>query len=153
MDKVLMGVTVAALTACVGLMVVPPLLVPGHGPAPKTVCLSNLKRLGNGMLDYASDNDERLPVANWMEFAQTRAKADTPLRCSELPKPGPDAYGYAMHKRMVGQQLTKLKEPDKAVMLFESTDLGRNVVGDLSLVPTPGRHSKGNMFGYADGHV
>jgi len=153
MKKVLAGVTVTALTACLGLVFLFPLLSwEPPRPTKKTLCLSNIKQMTTGLLIYAEDNGERLPSANWMDIAEQEQKASRPFRCSELPKPSPDAYGYAMHKRMVGRQLKKLKEPEKVIMLFESTDLGRNVVGDLTLMPVPGRHN-GSNISFADGHV
>ena len=61
---------------------------------PPGACLSNLKQISMGMLQYRSDWDERYPnSAGWIDATLPYVRNETLYRCSALPQ---GEYGYAM---------------------------------------------------------
>jgi prepilin-type processing-associated H-X9-DG protein len=146
---------IEALAAMGILLVLAAVLFPlygstGHGYARKTHCLSNGKQLGLGMLLYASDYDERLPLAaRWLDDAYPYVKNGR-LACPMSPT---KQYGYAMHESLSEAALKEIEEPAGRMMLFESIALIPNAAGDEALLPNPGRHAGSNTIVYADGHA
>jgi hypothetical protein len=124
-----------------------------HNVAKKTACVSNVKQNALALITYASDFDEHFPTHDWMDSAVRNLKTENILRCPETGKSGPDIYGYALNTLRLGANLRTMNSPEKAILLFDSKDLAKNVVGDESLMPKPGRHHGVNSVGYADGHV
>lgn len=60
--------------------------------ARRTACLSNLKQIGLGLIQYAQDNDERLPAAtfdteavNWRTAIEPYMKSKTVFKCPSQP--------------------------------------------------------------------
>lgn len=118
---------------------------------PNTRCLSNLKQVTLAQLMYASDHDDRLPLASrWYDAVVPVYTKRSDVGCPLSPDP---RYGYAMLERQSGLHTVKVKQPEMEPLLIESVACIPNAHGDESLAPRPGRHKESNMVGYVDGHV
>lgn len=116
-------------------------------------CLSNVKRLSLGFAMYANDYDDRLPPSKaWMDSIHPYATADAVYHCPWIKPARPDAYGYAMRGRLSGIDTSKIRDPEKEPLDFDSNLLGRNAVTDLVILPDFTRH-RGQNVGFVDGHV
>ncbi len=129
----------------------------------QSLCSSNLRFLGTA-LSFSHDWDERFPpAAQWGDAIVgsylpqvLRSQPDQhPLppeqifRCPSARSP----FGYAFNAALDKMLFSKIVMPQETVLLFESDALVRNAAGDqTSLPPTP-RHSDGDNYGFADGHV
>lgn len=134
----------------------------GHGYLLPTACVSNLKQVGLTFLMYENDYDDRLPPSSkWMDRLDPYRKDEHILHCPELINPNGGSaditetspYGYAMDRFLENVVTTKLPEPEKMPLAYESTDLGRSATGFLTDVPNPGRHHGRNYLVYLDGHA
>lgn len=123
-----------------------------------TNCLSNVKDTAVAMLMYASDGDERLPIAKrWTDSLDSFLKDKDRLfpsrySCPLEPEKSDRIIDYAFFRRLSGVKTTAIAAPNRTPMIFESVPVPRNTSGYLTLLPDPPRH-KQNVIGYADGHV
>jgi hypothetical protein len=126
-------------------------------------CRSNLYRLGNAVLLYAHDYDERLPpTVRWMDASKPYWKAVEFTRCPAVPGDG-NGYGYAMNARLDKRTIASIAQPDATPLLFDSLDLSRNADDPFKSLPSPGRHTwrekrgtplvSGNLVAYVSGRV
>lgn len=122
--------------------IVIPVLVAARPASSKATCLSNIKHLGSGLLIYATDHDDRLPlVSNWHIAATPYWEKDPSIRkCPQAEEP----FTYAMNQAMSGLSLKKMADREQRVLLYESTSPTGSFVK---------RHrERGSVF-FADGHA
>lgn len=120
---------------------------PPRNPA---ACLSNIKQIAMGVLMYATDHDDRLPVAsNWMD-ASLRYLTNEQL----LWAPGVGVerrWTYAMNRAMSGADLAKVANAERAVLLYDWLGGVRNFSGGL---PTfQARHDGRGCIAAANGRA
>ncbi len=120
-----------------------------------SACFANMKRTAAGMLMYAEENDGCFPgAATWMDRVEKyvpQGDGDTGSRM-RCPAVGRDEYGFAMSDGLSFAALGSLKEINKQVLLFESSDLSRNAHSKEATLPNPPRHSR-STAAYADGRA
>lgn len=104
---------------------------------------------------YAQDNNDRLPGDAWMDRLSLYEGDDVRFSCPVQRRTNPLSYGYAFSKDLLGTPLKKIQDATKKEMIFDSSLTARNATGDLSSLPSPGRHHQGrkNVIVYADGHA
>lgn len=142
------------LAVAIVLAVFAMILLPVYGGSRSSIagrCVNNIKQLTLAQLMYASDHDERLPLATTWYTAIYPTYVKTPDRACPLAPGG--QYGYAMLDRMSGLDTAQVKDPASEVLIIESAACLPNAHGDESLAPRPGRHAGKNMVGYLDGRA
>ena len=127
----------------------------GHdrGQAMRAFDLSNVKQLTIANAMYMSDSDGYGPPPE--------QRMDVLLPDTKTEKiytsPGLDAdageYGYAYLRELGGIRLDDVLYPAKVPLLFNSSDLQRNVAGGLDLLPDPSRWEGGNNIAFLDTHA
>lgn len=117
-------------------------------------CQSNLKQLALAALMYASDYDERFPIADrWSWALHPYCRNVAIHHCPSDEEP----YSYAVNYKLSRQPMSKVTYPGTTVLLFES-DLGLPNAWDDEEYPgtslcDPPRHNEGNNYAFVDGHV
>ena len=107
--------------------IVLPVFAQARLAAQRTKCVSNVKILATAQLLYSSDYDDHFPPAGqWMDLTKPFAKGAT--RAYQCPLVI-DGHGYAMSDAMSGKSVTKLADPNKHVLIFETDDLDYNAHG------------------------
>lgn len=115
-------------------------------------CLSNMKQIGIGIMLYAGDHNDHMPLAhNW--YMELRAYDKRDLKCPDVVKDHADAIGYAYDSRLHGVGQEKVSEPSSQPMVFDSSSLAINSADPFTSLPVPSRHKEGNNVAYADGHA
>ena len=135
-----------------------PVFAQARAKARTTVCLSNVKQQTLGVLMYAEDFDERLPVAaEWMTVTQPYVKNNAAMHCSAFPngiaEDGSQAYGYAYNSHLDRAVESKVKFPSTTPLLYDSSTLTPNATDPLTSLPNPPRHQDRNVMSFADGHA
>ncbi len=108
--------------------------------------LENLKAQHLAVMLY-SESEGALPEASgWMDAAMTRAETadlgrDEALRKFKNPgAQGEGKFGYAMNEALSLTYPGDVENPEKTILIFESSDLAWNAFGDpKKLRPDPGR--------------
>ena len=118
----------------------------------KTVCLTRVKRLALGMKMYSADYDGPLPDALTWPLALRPYVKDDAFLCPADDRiapqdPGGRPTSYTMYDPMGGLILSSLKEPAKAYLLFDGTE----VAGEEAAAAF--RHEGGLNLAYVDGHA
>lgn len=153
---------ISLLIAVVCLLFLAALLFPVYtGPSRHnhaTQAISNIKQLCVATHIYAADFEERLPIANqWVDLLIPYTKNYDLFRSPEVIRHDPTRYGIAFRSAYSTKPLKDFDEPDRQVMLFDSTILSRNANSGLESLPNPGRQKsrpgEGNVFGFVDTHV
>ena len=107
--------------------VITPVLASARAAASHSACLSNVKQLSTAVQIYTADWDDRLPSAPvWQDqLADYTPKNIQIFKCpiGELP------FGYGMNREVSGLPLSKIKEPDKTVVIFEAWSQEKNFSG------------------------
>ncbi len=139
------GVSVLAVLAAILF----PVFARSKEKAQQTSCMSNLKQISLGMLMYASDYDEHLPMkGNWCDAVYPYVTNRQIFVCPLLP----DAEcGYAYNSQLSEAYLRRITSPAKAVSLFDARGGSWNLAGGRELVDP--RHNGGPNVAFADGHV
>lgn len=118
--------------------------------AEETQCRSAMKELSKGILLYAEDWDERLPLpTNWFDAVRDRAGE------AALRQPCPayrGTYPYAMNRHVCGILLSEATTPDKTVMVVEHPCRAFNET-TTRLVPDAFRHRGCAHVSFLDGRV
>lgn len=154
-----------------------PVFAKARENARKANCLSNLKQIGTGMLQYAQDYDEFLPAGDrtaqvwWYDIVQPYIKNRDVYRCPSRPDQN---LGYGINKCMMCPQwcvrstwpsLTQIPRPADIVFLGDSPTwivcgfhIGwANVCGamcdDSVKKDENARHNGGGNVLYCDGHA
>src|SRR5262249_17251618 len=87
-------------------------------------CLSHIKQAGLGLLMYASDYDDRLPrAAEWMDADDPYVRNKDLFRCPNLKPRKSTDFGYAFNSLFATRAISDIKEPAKAILLYDSNDL------------------------------
>jgi hypothetical protein len=144
-------------------------MAPLRAYAASQTCQSSVHYLARGMQIYATDYEDRLPLAeNWMDSVLIYGAEERHLHCPTVSKPLEAQFGYAMNSVVSGKEQNKIDAPDKMPLVYDSSDLTRNAHDERSSLPVPARHEtppmkartpdqqdlparKGNWIGYADG--
>jgi prepilin-type processing-associated H-X9-DG protein len=117
-------------------------------------CLSNVKQMGLALSMYIQDYDEQFPPGSrWMDATFPYVKREDVYRCPSVAGANATAPGYAFNSQVSLKKLERISNPATVRAIFESTKFSRNATDPLTSLPSPGRHSRGNNFGYADGHA
>jgi hypothetical protein len=151
---ILLGVFVVC--GCGAIVVLPAILFPVFSQARRAAvraqCMSNVKQLVNGSLMYASDFDDKLPVAaKWQDSIEKYMPYyPEAFTCPALRRSG-GRNGYAAAKDLSGKKLDQIRTPATTVWIYETADLARNANGDPVAEPPPNRHGPGRTVGHADG--
>jgi hypothetical protein len=111
-------------------------------------CISNLKQVALGLLIYGNDYDDRFPAGRWYDELMPYTK--THLQCPQVPATQ-DSVGYAFNSRLERKKAGDIRDPDRTVLVFESSNLLRNASDPgVTLVPG-GRHDGVNNVAHTDG--
>lgn len=129
-------------------------------PKDETDCATNMKMLSLAILMYTQDHDEKYPDANkWVDeimpyIKQSDKNTSNPKDVFNCPKvPTSIRWSYALNKNLAGKSLPSLNAPAETVLIFE-TGTGKKNQCDAGIsLCKPSRHGRGNVYGYADGHV
>jgi prepilin-type processing-associated H-X9-DG protein len=129
-----------------------PTLKQAMDKAQMTTCASNLKQISLGIIMYAQDHNETLPdAAKWVDEVMPYVKNEALFHD---PQDAPDhPWSYAFNKALSGKKLAAIANPAETVLLFDSTLGTKNASDSGESLPHPGRHSGGNVYAFADGHV
>lgn len=115
----------------------------------RPLCLSNLKQQAVAFAMYSGDHDDRLPGSDrWMDCLDGYSKNPSIFHDSGLPK---GAYGYAYHRALSYAKVPA--QPERSLLVYDSTQLGRNASDFLTSLPAGGRHTGSNNVAYCDTHV
>ncbi len=115
---------------------------------PKSQCFSNMKQVGTSLHMYAEANDQRLPSSEWSDAIYVYAKNWDLFTCDKV-REKQERWGYALHWKALGVNLTSVSDPAMRVMLFETDALGKGVVANLAAIGTP-RHGDRVVVGRFD---
>jgi prepilin-type processing-associated H-X9-DG protein len=115
--------------------------------------VKRLKRLNTGLLMYAGDSDDVLPLApSWADALAPYVRNDLAFRSPALGG-GPGVYGYAFNSEGAGKQLNRFSDPSTVVSFFDSTVITKNATAPVTTMPNPPRYGTKNTVAYLDGHV
>lgn len=122
-------------------------------PSLGEVALSRVRSLSTGLALYASDHDDRLPLADtWVDSTMPYVRVDQYYRSPALAQ-DPNAYGFAFNLDVAGASLLDFESPSTTLSLFDSFNLERNATALPSTLPNPPRYQEGNVKAFLDGHV
>jgi prepilin-type processing-associated H-X9-DG protein len=121
-------------------------------------CRSNEKKLALGVLQYAQDYDERLPLkANWFGASTAKLSPQDPheaadagktFRCEAASTPA----SYGINTTLAGISLSKVDSPALTAMIFEADAASPSFTGGKADVART-RHSGGSHIAFMDGHA
>ena len=129
-----------------------PTLASTHHPAYNASCQSNLRQIGTALQIYLTDSDERLPPTAWGDELKPFYKNEGMLTCPIVSRDRKAKFGYAMNSAVMGIDASKVKDPAKTVVFFETDALGRGVVANLA-ARNRDRHMGRSNVAYLDSHV
>lgn len=119
--------------------------------ARKSMCASNMRRVGVAMMMYVNDHNDKLPpAANWVDAMTPYTKNAAVLKCPET-----SGWGYAYNADYGGKKTADFQRPDTAVLVIETSAQRKSAtVTTASIATSRGhRHNGGDNVVYADGHV
>jgi hypothetical protein len=119
---------------------------------PLTEARRRIKAIALGALMYASDYDDVLPTANWVDETMPYVRSEHPF-ISPAFEGQPGKYGFAYNELIVGDPMSAISSPASTELYFDSTVLSRNAVASTSTMPVPGRYAGTNVISFVDGHV
>ena len=117
-------------------------------------CISNVKQIELGVLQYSADWDETYPPS-----AQWAGLCDGYMKKASIPSSAwhcPDRafpFSYASNRAIGGQTLKDMNDLNATIYVFESDAGSWNVSGGKGNLPPTSRHSGGNTYGFMDGHA
>jgi prepilin-type processing-associated H-X9-DG protein len=115
---------------------------------------TRLKQVDLGMLMYANDYDEALPLkGQWADEMLPYTKSDLVFHSPLVELQNPSNYGYALNSVVAGQLLPSFSIPSSTISFFDSTVLTKNATTPTSTMPSPPRYGAANTIAYLDGHV
>ncbi|MEN6641830.1 MAG: DUF1559 domain-containing protein [Armatimonadia bacterium] len=158
-----------------------PVFAKAREKARQSSCLSNVKQITLGMLQYAQDYDERLILAamywgappndywTWMYEMQPYVKNAQIFSCPSSVATGWNGSmnttqntGYGLFRLLSGAALGTIREPASVVLLADAGKLSNgnpyylcdwNVDQSDNGVPPNPLHNDGANFGFCDGHA
>lgn len=116
--------------------------------------LSNLKQLALAVIVYCQNHNNCFPDADhWMDEISPYLGSPQALRLlmRDPAAPASQLYNYAFNRNLSGLDISKVENPSKTVMLFESTSGRANASDTGESVPHPGRHAGGTDYALVDG--
>lgn len=114
----------------------------------RMTCGTNLSGLGNAMLLYANDHENKFPTpSQWCDLLIEDAAVDP--RIFQCKGAGEGACHYAMNEHVAD---LGTNAPADMVLLFE-TQAGWNQVGDADILTTDNHQGDGCNVLFVDGHV
>jgi prepilin-type processing-associated H-X9-DG protein len=118
--------------------------------AQRLVCGTNLKGLGNAMVVYAFDYEDKYPTGSrWCDLLAEEADVGAKsFICRGAADDGPGHYAMNENIERLGADAT----PDM-VLLFETDEPGWNLVGGSELLSTENHRGDGCNVLFMDGHV
>ena len=115
--------------------------------ARRSSCMSNMKQMGIGLMQYTQDYDEMFPPARqWSDALVPYLKNEKLFHC-----PATKNYGYAMNWKLSKLGLAHVNSPAQSVLIYESITQKRNHSGEGKGIAF--RHDNGTNFAFADGHI
>ena len=117
-----------------------PVFAKAREKARQTACLSNEKQLGLGILQYAQDNDETMPLCpndrGWAGEIYSYVKSAGVYKCpDDSYNNGQATVSYAFNTNVVGKNpagvLSAQASPAVTVVLCEGTNIGTDVTNPL----------------------
>lgn len=154
------------IIAC-GFVVIGSTLLPvnvGHRGAIATVCLSNLKQIGTGIMIYEADFDDRMPPRDaWIDATYPYTKRLEAFHCPNLEgSPWGYAFNGALDRKRFAAPLTVIHnskheqiftgEAASTPLVYDSVTLLKNASDLVTSLPAVPRHRRNNIV-YADGHA
>lgn len=140
----------AGLLACVGVLARAQSGASARDTALRNTCMAQMKQLSLGMIMYTEDYDKTYPpAAKWSKALLPYVKKDELYHCPA----DSGKNSYAMNRNLDRRKLTTVRQLSTMPLLFESNLHKTNAVGLAADVARPPRHTGGNDFAYADGHV
>ena len=114
-------------------------------------CISNLKKLGFGLLMYSNEENDRFPPRDLWADATLRYAKNPDLLFDPALRKGADKgpYAYAFNGALSGAKPPK--DPMTTPMMYDSVVPVRNASDLVTSLPAPGRHGGKNTIAYADG--
>src|SRR5688500_4644694 len=101
--------------------------------------LSNMKQSMLAVIMYAGDYDDHFPLAhNWVDACTKYAHKEEVFHCEpfkDTPK-----YGHALHRTLPGRSFLDISHPELRFAIFDSTDLRKNAVSDMTQLIPVGRY-------------
>ena len=119
--------------------------------ASAVACKNNLKLLGNAVMLYAYDHDDRFPpAATWCHALKDYVGGSRDVfQCPDLPG---EECAYGLNENLAGHSMAHIRDYAITVLLFE-TDGGWNVSGGREHMIQKPRHPSGYSILFVDGHV
>jgi hypothetical protein len=115
-------------------------------------CMSNLKQLGQAVLLYQQDWDDRLPAAeHWGDLAATSLTASEREQVFSCPV-APSSFDYGFNVALSRCPAEKISFHDETVLLFEMNAHSRNATGTQKDMARE-RHSGSPHVMYANGRA
>lgn len=115
--------------------------------------VGNVRTLTNAMLAYTADHDDIYPPANTWMSALGAYVPNQDVFVSPAVGNGIDRFGYAFNVDLAGTAFHDLADPYNTILIFDSTNLGRNATASVGTLPNPPRYGVSNTIGYANGRV
>ena len=129
-----------------------PLYLASRPVGPLSGCRSNVKQASLAILIYSDDYDDRLPLSSkWGDMVERESRNPAALKDVEGVPDG--SFGYAFRKSAPRTQISSVRNMDTLALIFDSTLMSKNAVGEVDSLPSPGRHDGKDVIGYLDGHV
>ena len=142
-----------------------PVLAPRPFPEGKrSTCLTNLKQIGLGLIQYNQDYHEKYPASSvaWGQAVQPYIKSYAVFHCPAATGSSNDpTTDYFFNSRVAGVSLDKIQSPSFTIMAGDGLG-GQPLNYSLSQLPatwandptSPARrHLDNGNYLYADGHV
>ena len=108
--------------------------------ARRTVCISNVKQIELGLIQYTQDHNGKYPsAANFKSAVFPYVKSEPLFHCPDNASGG---TSYSLNKKLQGTNTANLSDPSQVVAVYE----GKNQTLDF-------RHDGYTVVGFADGHV
>lgn len=110
-----------------------------------------VRELAQSILIYASEHDDRLPLAKWQDAVSPYFGRMTEPGAARDPLPSRQEMGntIAFHKRLLGIQHYRIEAPAETAMLYLSTQIEPNALGEGSDVRFV--QESWTVIGFADG--
>jgi len=136
-------------------------------PPPDTgpTCKANVRVIAQAFQVYALNNNGMLPDAsNWTDAIAPYLPPPVPdpnvttkqyarvLKCPGDTIPN-HTVTFAMNAKLSGKRLSDIPDLGRTVLLYESTTGKPNESGTGETIPSPPRHTSGNVYLMADGSV
>jgi len=118
--------------------------------AMQAACQSNLKQLALAAMMFETD-EKRFPDANkWRDQLTPYVRNVALFSC---PAQSESQHGYAMNAALSGAHVSRLVDPSRTPLFFDSDPKLAKSSGGFEALAKPPRHLQRNNIAFADGHV